>query len=79
MQNRQEVVILPKSYMIPEPNNPLQQLEFAIKHEGINLEIIATFYHIFLKRKSGTLLTLHRQENIAELSGFYTNLLLIPP
>lgn len=43
VHNRQEVVILPQSYMIPDPNNPLQQLEFAIKHEGINLEIIATF------------------------------------
>ncbi len=43
-QNNQEIVILPKSYCLSNPNEPLQQLEFAIKHEGINFEIIASCF-----------------------------------
>lgn len=34
-------VILPKSYALDNSEDVLQQLEFALKHEGINLEIIA--------------------------------------
>jgi hypothetical protein len=43
----EEIIILPNAYGLSEPDNPLLQLEFAIKHEGINLEIIACcFSHI---------------------------------
>jgi len=33
-------VFYPKTYSLKEPKNPLQHLEFAIKYEGVNLEII---------------------------------------
>jgi fido (protein-threonine AMPylation protein) len=40
-------VILPKPYALKTPDNALHQLEFALKHEGVNLEIIsACFAHI---------------------------------
>lgn len=44
VHNRQEVVILPQSYALPNPKDALLQLEFAIKHEGINLEIMTAFF-----------------------------------
>lgn len=52
-------VILPKSYALKNPDNALDQLEFALKHEGLNLEIISQcFTHIskddithFIKKK----------------------------
>jgi len=39
-----ETVIYPKIYIPKNPQNPLEQLEFAIKNEGINLEIITLFF-----------------------------------
>lgn len=35
-----EVAILPKTYALSHANNPVHQLAFAIKHEGVNLDII---------------------------------------
>lgn len=43
--NNQEIIIYPKSYALPDPTNLLAQLEFALKHDGIHLEIIK---HCFL-------------------------------
>lgn len=42
-----ETHIFPKTYDIEDPDNPFSQLEFALKHDGINLEILrAIFNHI---------------------------------
>jgi Fic family protein len=42
-----ETHIFPKTYDIEDSHNPFSQLEFALKHDGINLEIIrAIFNHI---------------------------------
>jgi len=37
---QQEIVILPKRYALQRPQSLLEQLEFALKHEGVNLEVI---------------------------------------
>jgi hypothetical protein len=44
MNHNQEIVIYPHTYVLSDLNNPLEHLEFAIKHEGIHLEIISQFF-----------------------------------
>lgn len=39
-----EVHILPKTYALTDENDLFAQLEFALKHEGINLAIIKAFF-----------------------------------
>lgn len=39
-----ETHIYPKNYAIADPQNPLSQLEFALKNDGINLEIINAIF-----------------------------------
>lgn len=39
-----EIHVYPKGYEIKQPNNPFEQMEFAIKYEGIHLEILAAVF-----------------------------------
>ncbi len=48
-QNRQ-VRVYPKSYALKDPDNVLSHLEFALKHEGINLEIAQELFLLIDKR-----------------------------
>jgi len=41
IKNNQEIVVYPNSYALADANDVLQQLEFALKHEGIHLEVLA--------------------------------------
>jgi hypothetical protein len=43
-ENGREIHIYPKSYALPDENDLLANLEFALKYDGINLEIIAAFF-----------------------------------
>lgn len=43
-ENRQEVQVYPKSYALKDPESSLQHLEFALKHEGLSLAIIAALF-----------------------------------
>lgn len=43
-EHNQEIVVYPHTYDLSDPNDPLQHLEFAIKHEGMHLEIISQFF-----------------------------------
>lgn len=42
--HNKETHIFPKTYDIEDPQNPFSQLEFGLKHDGINLEIIRAFF-----------------------------------
>ncbi len=44
INNNQEIHVYPKSYALKEPNNIFNQLEFAIKYDGINLEILEAIF-----------------------------------
>jgi len=44
IDNHHEIHIYPKSYALKNENDLLEQLEFAIKYDGINLEIIRAFF-----------------------------------
>lgn len=58
-EQNQKIIIYPSTYALSDPNDSLHHLEFAIKHEGIHLEIISqSFSHIkaealtqFIKKK----------------------------
>ncbi len=39
-ERNREVYVYPKEYALSDPNDPFLNLEFAIKHEGMNLSII---------------------------------------
>jgi len=51
VKQNQEIIIYPKSYALHDPKNSLKQLEFAIKHDGINLEIITCFFEHVSQKK----------------------------
>ncbi len=40
----QETHVYPKSYALKNPQNPIEQLEFAFKYDGINLEILLAVF-----------------------------------
>jgi len=42
--DNQEVYVYPKSYMLSDMQDSFQHLEFAFKHEGINLEILKNLF-----------------------------------
>jgi len=44
IENHHEIHIYPKSYALKNENDLLENLEFALKHEGINLEIIKALF-----------------------------------
>lgn len=44
IENNHEVHIYPKSYALNDHNDLLENLEFALKHDGINLEIIKSLF-----------------------------------
>ncbi len=44
IDRNQEIHIYPKNYAVKEPQNPFSQLEFAIKYDGINLEILGAVF-----------------------------------
>jgi Fic family protein len=47
LKNSPEIHVFPKTYALSEPDNPFQQLDFALKYDGINLEILhAVFKHL---------------------------------
>ena len=46
IENNHEIHIYPKTYALQNQQDLLENLEFALKHEGINLEIIK---QLFLK------------------------------
>lgn len=51
LEEEQELHIYPKDYQLSEPDNPLLHLEFAIKHEEMNLCIIKrVFEHLSIKQ-----------------------------
>lgn len=39
-----DIHVYPKNYALKDPNDPLQQIEFAIKYDGINLEILLAIF-----------------------------------
>lgn len=50
IDNRYETHIYPKTYALKDDKDLLSNLEFALKHEGINLEIIkGLFFHLDAK------------------------------
>ncbi len=42
--NNKEIHIYPKTYDIDDTTNPFQQLEFALKYDGINLDILSAIF-----------------------------------
>ena len=44
IDNHHEIHIYPKSYALKNENDLLENLEFALKYDGINLEIIKAFF-----------------------------------
>lgn len=40
----QETHIYPKKYAVKDPKNPFHQLEFALKYDGVNLEILLALF-----------------------------------
>lgn len=44
LRQNQEIVIYPNTYVLSNSNDPLEHLEFALKHEGIHLEMIAEYF-----------------------------------
>lgn len=46
-----EIHIYPKSYALKNPSDPFAQLEFALKHDGLNLEIIKAFFTVIEKKQ----------------------------
>lgn len=44
IDNHQETHIYPKHYGLKDPGNPFSQIEFAIKYDGINLEILEAIF-----------------------------------
>lgn len=44
IDNHQETHIYPKSYELKDPDNPLSQIEFALKYDGMNLEILEAVF-----------------------------------
>ena len=49
IEQEQEIRVYPQSYALADPMNSLSQLEFAIKHEGVNLEIISHCFELIKK------------------------------
>lgn len=49
--NHHEIHEYPKSYRPRNLDDPFTQLEFALKHDGINLEIISAFFNVTKKKK----------------------------
>ncbi len=43
-KNALESTYYPKQYALTNPEDPLAHLEFALKHEGVNLELIVIFF-----------------------------------
>ncbi len=44
-ENNTEIHIYPKSYALKDFSDPFSHLEFAIKYDGLNLEIIQAFFN----------------------------------
>lgn len=44
IENRHEIHIYPKTYALKNESDLLEQLEFALKYDGINFEIIKAFF-----------------------------------
>jgi len=44
--NHHETHVYPKSYALANPDDPLAHLEFALKYEGVNLEIMGQFFRL---------------------------------
>jgi len=44
LENHQEIHLYTKGYRLNDPNDPMQQLEFSIKYDGINLEILTYLF-----------------------------------
>jgi len=45
IDNHQETYVYPKTYAVKDLQNPFNHLEFALKHEGINLEILQAVFN----------------------------------
>lgn len=45
IENNREIHIYQKTYALKDPENIFEQLEFAIKHDGINLEILQAIFN----------------------------------
>lgn len=56
-ENYHETHIYPKGYALKDPSNPLQQLEFALKHEGINPLLLKAIFNHIDAQKIETLVT----------------------
>src|ERR1700704_805163 len=44
IDNHHEIHIYPNTYALKDENDLLENLEFALKYDGINLEIIKAFF-----------------------------------
>ncbi|MFT4551831.1 MAG: hypothetical protein ACI9S8_000452 [Chlamydiales bacterium] len=44
-ENAHEVHVYPKGYSLKDENDPMQHLEFALKHEGVNLLLLKAIFH----------------------------------
>lgn len=43
-ENKREIVVLSAAYALDDPKDPFHHLEFALKHEGVNLGILASLF-----------------------------------
>ena len=57
----QEIHIYPKDYQIAQPEDPLFHLEFALKHEGMNLLILRVVFEHLTESQLAKYINSHAQ------------------
>ena len=76
VNNNQETHIYPKSYAVKEPNNPFSQIEFAIKYDGINLEILQAVFKLLDAKEVEAAIKIHPTGKFTRILWFIYEFLM---
>lgn len=76
MLGDQQIHDYPKNYALKNPSDPFEQLEFALKYDGVNLAILLQFFKAIEKRKLCAWIKQHPTGKYTRMAWFLFEMLL---